>query len=805
MKFHVTISSQRVTEKPKTKYEYGKIRNDIIIQTGVTMCETCMFSSPSHSRVVAPGRFNGSICNKNWVGQQLFYLDFDDGTMNPEQVIMILKEVGIIVNIWYETLSSTQDHPRFRIIIALNEEITDYQLAQQIRTGMVDAFPNADKRCKDAARIYLPGSNSYLINSEINNIQKVFEFATIGTISKFKGRISKMEQKTVPLYNSISDTGNCNFFKISSVLDPEEYALLIMQRNNPFNWEEARKIKVLDDFLNGVWLDYDSLLGLATNLNYIQGGTLKMRKTMEHFNKLGKTHYNENNFNVIKFADLYHYRPQWLKNFSKNEEDHQYSTIYNAVRCPLGYVDVIEPKKTVSLTQGRFDLSNTLNGVLESTDTYVHLIISSTGVGKTELIRDLENVTIAIPTHKLKSELIDRRTKPFVVSPELPKFANTTLNDKIKNLYNMGLHNKVYMLLKSIANDSKGMQNKSDVELCKNYLNELLNSKEANVTVLTSHDRSFFTEYKHNTIVYDEDPLSNLIDVKQLEISDFHRLKNQEENCILIQDVIYQLESAEPSVPIANPFDVKDKKELEQLVDIHGTATNLLQLFNCAFFVRDADDKNIVHYVTKRHFDENKKIIVLSATASVDIYRKLFGDRLKVHELDMVENTGKVIQDCSKSYSKWSMNRCNLDELKQKHTGKPVITHSTYSLQLNDNQKSMYFYNTEGYDQYNGKDIVVIGTPHLPPISYFLLAHAIGHNISYSDMGIKKQMVTYKNLRFPFSTFDNVELQKLQMGLIESELVQAVGRARAVSNNVEVLVYSNLALSIADQFTRNQN
>ena len=57
----------------------------------------------------------------------------------------------------------------------------------------------------------------------------------------------------------------------------------------------------------------------------------------------------------------------------------------------------------------------------------------------------------------------------------------------------------------------------------------------------------------------------------------------------------------------------------------------------------------------------------------------------------------------------------------------------------------------------------------------------------------------------PKSTFDNVELQKLQMGLIESELVQAVGRARDVSNNVEVLVYSNLALSIADQFTINQN
>ena len=218
MIFNVTISSKRVTEKPKTNYEYGKIRNDINIHTGVTMCETCMFSSPSHSRVVAPGRFNGAVCNENWVGQQLFYLDFDDGKISPEQVISALKEAGISANIWYETFSSTPNHNRFRIVIALNKEITDFELAQQIRSGLVDAFPNSDKKCKDAARFYLPGSNSYLINSELNNIQKVFEFATIGTISKLKGRISKMEQKTVPLYSNISDTGNCSLFKNSSIL-----------------------------------------------------------------------------------------------------------------------------------------------------------------------------------------------------------------------------------------------------------------------------------------------------------------------------------------------------------------------------------------------------------------------------------------------------------------------------------------------------------------------------------------------------------------------------------------------------------
>lgn len=805
MQFNVTICTKPLKEKPKNRYEYGLLRNQINLSTGTTINETCMFSSSSHSYIIAPCRYIGKVCNENWVGQQLFYLDFDDGEITPEQVISSLNQAGIIVNFWYETLSSTPNHRRFRIVIATKEEITNREIAQQIRTGLVDAFPNADKRCKDAARFYLPGSISYLISYELNEIDKVFEFATIGTIGKLKGRISKMKQKTVSLNSNISHTGNCTIFKNSSILDPEEYQLLLMQRNNPFNWEAARKIKVLDDFLNGVWLDYNSLFGLATNLNYIQGGALKMRETMEHFNALGKTHYNDNNFNIIKYVDLYQYKPQWLKNFSKNEEDHQYSTIYNAVRCPVGYVDIIEPKKTVSLEQGRIDLSKTLHYALGSNDTDIHLIISSTGVGKTELIRDLENVTIAIPTHRLKNEFTNRRTKPFVVSPELPSFANESLNEKINNLYSMGLYNNVYMLLKSIANDSTGRQDISDIELCKKYLSELSISQEANVTVLTSHDRSFFTEYKHNTIIYDEDPLSNLIDVKQLDISDFHQLKNQEVNCKLIYDVIDQLESAEPSVPIANPFDLNDKKELEHLVNIHGTTSNLLQLFNCDFFVRDADDKNIVHYVTKRYFDVAKKIIILSATASADIYRKMYGNRLKVHELSIVENKGKVVQDCSKSYSKWSMNRSNLDEIKQKHFGKPVITHSTYSLQLNDNQKPMYFYNTEGYDQYNGKDLVVIGTPHLPPISYFLLAHAIGHTVTYSDMVIKKQMVTYKNLRFPFSTFENGDLQKLQMGLIESELVQAVGRARAVSNYVEVLVYSNLALSISDYFIRSKN
>ena len=38
-------------------------------------------------------------------------------------------------------------------------------------------------------------------------------------------------------------------------------------------------------------------------------------------------------------------------------------------------------------------------------------------------------------------------------------------------------------------------------------------------TVLTTHPRGVFNEYDHNTLIFDEDPLQHIIDIKRVNLS----------------------------------------------------------------------------------------------------------------------------------------------------------------------------------------------------------------------------------------------------------------------------------------------
>jgi hypothetical protein len=51
-----------------------------------------------------------------------------------------------------------------------------------------------------------------------------------------------------------------------------------------------------------------------------------------------------------------------------------------------------------------------------------------------------------------------------------------------------------------------------------------------------------------------------------------------------------------------------------------------------------------------------------------------------------------------------------------------------------------------------------------------------------------------------FNCYDNLELREIQLGLIESDLIQAIGRARTLRTDATVEVYSNFPLRISDKF-----
>jgi hypothetical protein len=246
-------------------------------------------------------------------------------------------------------------------------------------------------------------------------------------------------------------------------------------------------------------------------------------------------------------------------------------------------------------------------------------------------------------------------------------------------------------------------------------------------------------------------------------------------------------------------FDI-DLEKLEDEILERDVDSNIFDFFQSDYCVLDKEDGDKLRFVSKRRIPDDKKIIIMSATAPVEIYRKIFGDRLDVVELTNVEREGEIIQHTKKSYSRSSLEG-SVDEINDKVDGEPVITFKTFKNRIDGATEEMHFGNCEGYDTLKGKDIAVVGTPHINQTKYFLIAMALGEKVKTTDKSMKYEAIEHNGLRFKFMAFNrNKELQKIQLSLIESELVQAVGRARTLREDCTVNVYSNLPLSIADKY-----
>ena len=126
------------------------------------------------------------------------------------------------------------------------------------------------------------------------------------------------------------------------------------------------------------------------------------------------------------------------------------------------------------------------------------------------------------------------------------------------------------------------------------------------------------------------------------------------------------------------------------------------------------------------------------------------------------------------------------------HYNIPLITFKAFK----EHKDDLSYGNTEGHNLHEGKDITVVGTPHLHEIVYKMYALAL--DIDISDAQMKYQEIERNNYRFWFMTYSNEDLRDIQTWLIESELEQAVGRARLLRNDCSVFLFSNYPLPQAE-------
>lgn len=807
-KYELTINPTPIKSKPpKNDDSISIIYNNLTLVTGVSVNEIATFVQQPYGYTWSGGVFDGLIFNKTWKSQSAIGLDFDNkkNIIHPEDVIKRLENYSITPQIYYYTFSSTKKLIKFRMILLLDEKIEDPNHQEVVMKGLKAIFPEADPKCFRKGGFFFGGTKSEIITHNSISTKKLTDHLAIELITKDKGRTRSI----APLKSSsFSVGGNTNYQYQNNRKDgnsPNEIKL-IPEGKEPLkiDWDEARKkVRLLDEFLNGKWLYHDELFGLATNLVKFEGGRKLMKETMIKFNELGSTSYTDNNFNIFPYLGVVPYYPESINNFSEYDEDKHIYDFETEVLNQRGKIQILEAIKRISLDEAEIKMKNHFENAQHTEKKgKINLLKLPTAIGKTRLLTNIKNATIAFPTSKLKEEVTDRMTVSYQMTPNSIKFNDERINKIIDHYYSMGLQQKaVAVIHKIVSGRFKYTVCDEDLKCAQDYLNQLEKCLKSNETVLTTHTRAIHTKFKHDTLIFDEDPIGSLVEINQIKISDlFVAELTLQQNRQDLTNVINILKNANSGEIISSPTILIDLDELvEKLSENTKVESNVFGFFASSYFVKDAFDPNLIHYVSKKKLPEDKNIIILSATINTNIYKLLFDDRIEIFDIGEVEQKGTIIQYTKRSCSRKGLSKY-VNQISETVGDKKVITFKSFTDHFSNASKEMFFGNCSGYNALAGEDLVVVGTPHRNNIEYVLLAKVLGVDFKTSDISMGYNEIEYNGFRFMFNCFDHPELRKIQLGLIESDLIQAVGRARTLRTDATVILYSNFPLRISHQY-----
>ena len=809
VKYNLTIDPRPRSSKP-SEVEKKSITRNLTVLTGLTINDFSTYVSQPFGYTWSGGIFDGTRSNKSWLRQWIFALDFDKGTITIEQVYTRLKEFGIVPQLWYTSFSDSPALRKFRVVLFLDQPITEQKLHQFLIESLLKLFPEADPSCKDASRYFFGGGKSVVTNTDPISTNQFIDALSIHVISSDSNSLRKLPLSS-DYYTGLKSAEKRDFlysiyrdYRISAERTHTTPTTLrggVLER---IDWSIARQnVRILNEFLSGGWLYHMELFGLATNLIYISGGRKLMTETMNKFNQEGETNYTQNNFNILTYVNKVKYPPTPLSKFSPFEEDHQHYDIISATKETRGKFEIIEPIVKIELSIAEQQLKDSLQEIMTmGKPGKINLLNPPPAIGKTELILSEQNVTISVPTNNLKNEIAGRMMVKYTTTPDPVVFENETINRKLQYYYNIGLQPKATAVLHDIINPKNfKVYSSNDRLMAEQYLDKVISSLNSNDTVLTTHSRSIHTIFKHDTVIYDEDPLNHLIDIKQIFLSDLFKLNIQSGSLFEndLDPIINLLKNSIPGEIKQTPFFDIDTDQMIGKVSQLKIESNIFEFFASNYFMRDSRNPDCFHYVIKRDLPKDKKVIIMSATLPIYIYEKLFGDRLNVTDFRDVKQQGYITQYTRKSYSRHSL-MGSYDKISEEVGDKPVITFKAFGNQFKNPVENMYFGNCSGYDTLKGQDIAVVGTPHRNNIEYYLTAKVLGIDFKTTDTTMIYQKIEYNGFRFMFNCFINEDLRRIQLSLIESDLIQAVGRARTLRTDAKVVVYSNFPLRIADEF-----
>jgi len=801
---------------------------------------------------------NGLRRKENFEQQHLFALDFDGKISTSwEDILDRTEQYDLPVLFAYETFTST-NRDKFRVVFLNDIPITNAKAAEIQQNALLMIFPEADASCKDITRMYFGGNKDKLlhfdesmltidIESVIRNMTHYLKDKYGGTnykrkISDFAGNngIALNERNLLDISKEECSTETIGVDQINKNM-PNPFIYIKGFGNNLLSYEYRIKLSdvrtktyvennirrkrtsyrsnVLNDignvcqlfreFENGDKPSHDEMAGIANNLIHIEGGVNRFKSILH------KNSYFDDRRKKYELWDkhLKHFRqnshkPQSCSTFCRyidvcNHSKNILSTIKPKfpVKLVVDYVEEYTLKEEVEK-----ELEQALDKALNTNEHRFSAIYAQTSIGKSQaFIKRMERskLIIAAPTNDLKQELMDRATDygidDIIVSPSLHELdLSNDIQLKINKFYKSGRHKSVVPYIKKVikSGDAKC------ADTLKSFLDERDSFYNSNCCAVTTHKNFLHLDGKHlskySSAVIDEDLILKALIPGQCEIplSELEKiLKKDALNSALTKKIKLALKCAGTKTYFELPpveFDYEMLKGISTAVDIPSFCSATRFYCNETSNEKNLLEKNSTNSIIFYQPVELKpkiNTVMVSATMNEAICRYVFGD-INFFKCQTAKYYGILNQ-----YPAYPMSRTFIDKYPdvfkriQKLTGiDDIITFKKYLMGI------LYFGNTDGRDIYKGRNINVVGTPHQPEWMYKLFAYTFGLDFDIDAKLIPNMLVEHNDWRFPFTTYEDPVLRNIQFYMIESELEQAVGRARLLRCNCVVNLFSNFPL-----------
>lgn len=842
----ITINIDTTGYKEKPENSFGYINNRVADNIEEMSLSEFADQVGNHGKAFTRAYLKGGRRTESFVQQKLLVLDFDqkEEKISYEEFCDRCSEYNVPFAFTYKTFGydGRKKYFKFRAVFVMDIMITDVRFAKAVNKLFQSLFPEGDTACTDIPRLFFGGKG--IIDSNLDarvDVMNIFPHAVeqikiksgdnfSRDVKTFAGKIKvawDSEKSEFAFYRKeeidlgsiqgewIEQDGIIMLYGDIVTGDIEKIVQSNSETENTFNvingYSKERLMQIcplLADFDQKAKISNNEMFLLATNLRYIKGGRtiffdiLKSKDLKEWVIKKWEGNWERD---IIRKD----YHPQECKKVCKYAEICNCYSLYQKLSMRIKRIEKEEDYFPLNVCEQ--ELEGCLTEAIENPENVMRVIVAQTGLGKTEIYcRKVASMPgkkfiIAVPTCNLQNEVADRleakgvtcyRTSSRVNN--IKKLGLDDLYEEACELYNQGFGIMIRTVIKKYMAEHQDDLN----DYHKKGLKEILNAHKCprEQCIVTTHAYLMMMnleEYWDYEIIIDEDILMTLF--KRNGVISLQNIRQLLKSKILTKEIKNFLKKI-------MKMDDKETRKLKPVVlDKHvkirlyksgSTFHNALPLLlESSSVAMDREEEQVMFF--NRKDLPNRKITIVSASANKKLYQKYFSDRkVLFYAIHKAEYVGKVIQYSAHTMSRRCMEMTGLDTVFQKVreiTGDiPVITFKMA------HKGPIYFGKTEGFDEYCGKDIAVVGTPHSKPLYCMLLAEELGYikkNVSYN---LNSRRVVRNGYEFKIMSFEEADIQNLELFLVETELEQAIGRSRVLRKPCTVYVFSNYPCAQAE-------